>query len=303
VARYNPSTATITATTDVTLFSATPECVTAFHPATVGWIGSIDYTILSVDINMESLAVAMAVNLGILKVEYLDIAQLLNIGLPVTTDDGTFPYILNKYFDIRFESMEPIYCCVNGTRVPVGYPTVICAISISGSSLALPVFNPFGETSIETFLIACTCPSSEECQSFKFLSGYVFFDINLWDSDGDPLSYVVESIGLLGTVLFYSAFENRSAYEVFNERMFYATKSVALLSTQLPGFEDIDLNGVIKAIVETYCTATYQNVTRSCAIITFLSFSFELQNQVSTYHFTMPEGACTDTFTIPDSNW
>jgi hypothetical protein len=154
--------------------------MTAFHPATIGWLPTLQYNSMSISVNTESMSVAMSVNMGIMRLDNLYLAQPLNYPVRIRTSEGTFTYVINEYFDIRFYKMDAIYCMTHFGAVPSGYPTIICALSIAGTTLALPIFNPFGGLSSSDALIPCTCPSSEACQSFRLLSGYILFDINIW---------------------------------------------------------------------------------------------------------------------------
>jgi hypothetical protein len=117
-------------------------------------------------------------------------------------------------------------------------------------------------------------------------------------ADGDTASLLTEAMGFLGTLVL-----NHLSFESFNELMFYAAKSTALLSSQFSPIDRKVLNGVIKDIIKNNCTATYRNVTKSCAIVNFVSFGLGVENPVSDYHYNLIEGACADTFTIPESNW
>jgi hypothetical protein len=138
------------------------------------------------------------------------------------------------------------------------------------------------------------------CQTFQLVSGYVFFDINLWTArKGSPVaSLLPESFGYLANLVIQN-----QGYVRFNEVMHSASVSSILLATRFPGINATALNEKIKGTIRNNCTVSYRNSTKHCALIFFLTASLGIKNQVSDYHYNLPAGACADTFTIPSIYW
>jgi len=231
----------------------------------------------------------MAVNLGIISIDDLELAQQYGLIISYEYDDfGFFNLEGNSYFDIRYNTMSPIFCLRNTTAMPPDiFIQALCFLTISSTALALPIFNPG---------IPCNCSSPTNyynCSSFDLLAGYIIYDVNLLSSDiSVTLKYSVE--------LLSNAVLSHSSYAAFNDAaftIFSATSKVALrvaneyLYTQ-------------EFLIESFINLCYlpDHDGAVCSIVLFQSLDF-VSRQVSAYHYPLKEGSCADSFTVPHDTW
>ena len=118
---YDRSTGTITATIDYQTYSSNPLCVSAVSPATLGYMSTYDDNDFTIQMPVDSFVTAMAVNLGILTLDDLLIAQEIHAFYHVKVGKMNVTYVLNEYFDLRYNNMQPLVCIKNVTALP---PTV-----------------------------------------------------------------------------------------------------------------------------------------------------------------------------------
>ena len=87
----------------------------------------------TLNFDMQSFAVAMAVNLGYLSLDTLETAQTQYDPIVVLTDHTDTPnvtYSMSQYFDLRYASMAPIMCIRNLTHAPPNYMTELCMLEL-----------------------------------------------------------------------------------------------------------------------------------------------------------------------------
>jgi len=292
VASYNQDTGLITAEFSSSLdFSKNAACVSAFRPTTVGWGPRLTGLSFELQLSVESLAIAMAVNLGIMSINDLELEQNFDIDLNLKMSNVTGSYHANSYFDIRYLSMSPILCLRNITAVPPTLFQSLCFLTISGTAVVLPIFNPAGNRTAGSYPNPCNCSSlaSSDCNTFNLLAGYVIYDINILEKSGN----LELSLELLARAVL-----QHSSYAAFNEAAFFissATSSVALQKADDELYSQEFLSGAFQ-----FCNLS--DFDAVCSVVVFQSLDFD-SHQVSAYNFPLMLGACSNSFTVSDATW
>jgi len=287
---YNKATGIISATFVAPEFMNTTACLTAFHPGTVGWVPEFTGKFFELNVNVESLAIAMAVNLGILSVDDLELAQVYDLVLTYDiTDFGNISLVANSYFDTRYKTMSPILCLTNITAVPPDTVQTLCFLPISYNAIALPVFNP-GENPFTPFPTPCNCSNNYDgCNMFNLLAGFIVYDINIFAS--------IEALRL-SVLLLANAVMNFPSYAAFNEAAFYISSATAKVAI---GVADEYLY-TQQFLEESFQFCYLPDYDAVCSIVVFQSLDLN-HRQVSAFHYALIEGSCSDSFSVPHDIW
>ena len=171
----------------------------------------------NLNFDMQSFAVAMAVNLGYLSLDTLETAQTQYDPIVVLTDHTDTPnvtYSMSQYFDLRYASMNPIMCIRNLTHAPPNYMTELCMLELPLTWIlyAVPIFNSGGILSggDRYGYSGCSCSQDnlfdDNCNSFNLMSGLIFYNNDLFYA-GDLFAMYLKVIG------------EYSSYYAFNEAM------------------------------------------------------------------------------------
>eukprot|EP01031_Cornospumella_fuschlensis_P042177 gene42177-51502_t len=168
-------------------------CGDALPPSQYGYSTAIDDGEFELSLNVETLSLAMAVNLGILALSDLSLAS--NELIPLYFHDTN--YLLGEYFDNRNLEMIPMSCIYNVSAIPPGQPNIqyLCFYLYS-RTVALPVFNHVGTSNFAPAYCACGLNgNSDDCNDFNLMSGLVIFPLT--DSSLNPLASLSYQINQL----------------------------------------------------------------------------------------------------------
>lgn len=179
-------------------------CDELLNPQALNYNPKINDNILKIELDVNSLSTAIAVNMGVLEMETLGIITSV---APLELLYNNAIYYFVQVFDDRFASMDPILCAVNGTNIEdylnkykhaasfSGYSNVnfnknsyknlngtlneneIC-FSYSGGVVALPVLNHIGASGYSP--LYCDCETgvgkTEPCQQFNLLASLIYYN-------------------------------------------------------------------------------------------------------------------------------
>ena len=272
-------------------FSSNAICMAALTPSSFGYVQAYDVNDFSISLHVDSFITAMSVNLGIMDIADLIIAQYLGIFINVRVGNQKFSYVLNEYFDIRFNTMIPIYCMRNVTALPANVNLKqLCFVNIANSKLGLPVFNHYGNTKSDV-PDYCDCKTnghSQQCNQFAFLSGYVVYNA----------SSLQQNVLYLG-----SAVVKWGSYEAFNRQAYNASFAAAAITGN--AFDPVLNSSKWLKNAFQFCNISGVGGLRKspvCSVVVFNSFD-SISQQVSDYHYALSNGSCTDSFTIPEDIW
>jgi hypothetical protein len=179
------------------------QCDILLNPQALGYNPKINDNVFSINLDVNSFSIAIAVNMGVLEVESLG---LITSVAPLEVNFEGVVYYFVQVFDIRFSSMHPILCSINGSNVASylkkyagtaafsGYSNVdinknsynrngtlneneLC-FSLMGGIIGLPVLNHIGSSHYSPSY--CDCESSvgktEPCQQFNLLASLIYYN-------------------------------------------------------------------------------------------------------------------------------
>ena len=301
---YNRDTALISATFKESEFLQDPACSGALENNFIGYEPEYGGDSFHIDLDVQSLVIAMAVNLGFLSLETLDYAENFNleIAVPIPGSKRNVTYLLNGYYDLRYTSMTPILCMQNVTIAPPPFLTVLCVLVFQGSSeefIGLPIFH-HGGVNTGTGFYPCNCSltsqySSSLCNEFNLMSGFIVYNRG-------ATSLLKEDLVRVYTL----AITAHSGYKNFNDAMSPALFLAEGIITGVVTTPDVGM--VRKAL--SPCTVNYTSPTNphlvsgtfNCSLVIFQSLD-HITHHITENHYQLHQGSCRDTFTIPADKW
>jgi hypothetical protein len=279
-----------------TEFTLDTKCIAAVEPLKFGYFPTTDLNIFSIQLHAESFVVALGVNFGIVPFKTLRVVSKTLANF--TYSDVV--YNIGEYFDVRYSSMQSLFCINNITAIPEGEKglTQLCVLTI-GTTFVLPVFNPYGQDIAKPDY--CTCNSkvgyTPACSEFNFLMGYVFYRTGV---DIDQISIeqiavqiktntssVLQKFGLFNLLETLLSFPN---YQDFNIAAYNAS-----FLTAVPEYA-CDVNCLSEAF--SFCKVN----NNTCSMVAWNSAD-AMSNTVSPYKYQLVNGSCSDSMVIPADNW
>ena len=283
------------------------SCTNAVYPPNFGYNSRYDGNIYELEIDVESLTVAMGVNLGYVELSDLRIVtqQLANFSYA----DGM--YTIGEYFDVRYPLMEPVFCMKNMTEMPIHTPKSLlnfCVVVI-GNSFTLPIFNHYGSSAHHPSYCDCaTVGRDEVCQEFNLLTGVLFFknkeviqpsgrNFDLRDLTLSKLKYNLKNV-LTDAGLFniFTVLKRFPTYSALNRAAYNASYYTVSSNYKCTG----------ECLERTFefCTVTNQtsgnNIT--CSLLMFNSQD-TIDRTVSDYKYQLFNGSCSPNMLIPSAYW
>jgi hypothetical protein len=269
-----------------TNFALSPTCLACGIPNSLGYSSVLDDSIFMVDMDVRSFMTAFSVNTGILNINslYRTGSQIYNFEF------DNVSYVAGQYYDIRYSAMKPVLCMYNITEAPPNILSTVCFYLI-GSTLAYPVFNHFG-TDISN-PIYCSCENgaghTAACNAFNLMAGLIYYPVPLYLNDIEK-TLVTQ---LTDLVKLYAKFPNYKAlnYAAYNASwgaaaVAYGRKSATTQSSSW-----------IKGAFQ-FCNIK----SATCGMATF-HFTDQSSQLVSIYKYSLGQGSCSDSFTIPLAQW
>lgn len=280
---YEPGFGRLTLSMDYEESKSDPLCAAAITPELFGYIPKVHHDTFQVSLDVRSLVTTLAVNLGILSLD--DIVE-------ISGSSNIFPYVLDgvqynlsvaSFYDPRYPEMASIICLKESDIIvlPTG------CISRLGTTLALPMFSHSGQSADWPSLCSCSDPNlgnlanpMHPCNLFSFLSGILFYN------SSDP-----GAIFELGIKYDMATIANSSFFPMF------IASSFAERSAHYPNLHSP------QTLLDSYQWC-YLPTYGYCRFLTFTSWDVtNFDYSVNEYFYQLRNGACTDTFAIPDANW
>jgi hypothetical protein len=291
-ASFDQANAMLSADLNYTEFIHTSTCNTIVNPLSFGYFPTVDQNNFLLSLDVLSFSTAMAVNLGILLIADLGIASssFYEFEFQNTT------YLTGQYFDTRYPSMNTIVCIQNMTAFPAGSKGVqAMCMYLLGQTLALPVFNHFGQSKVEPVYCDCaTNGKSDECQSFNLLSGLVFYPAAPQTSSTTSALSILQNTGVFDLV---RAVVKYPTYAEFNRAAFNASWAAAA-----PAY------GQEASYIST--TSWRRNAYKFCALAPSSVCSVMVFNsldgtskKVSSYKYQLTNGSCYNSLSIDSVYW
>eukprot|EP01039_Chlorochromonas_danica_P004934 gene4934-5417_t len=283
---FDPANSMLSSTYNATAYDNSTSCTRISQPVNFGTRpgGVEEYTI---GMDVRSFSIAMAVNLGILSIDDLQLASISQISF---TYNGV-NYAIGQYFDVRSPLMDALYCLRNTSVIPSGQFGVrnLC-LMIAGSTPALPTFNHVGFGDNRPELCDCKSGSGRQstCNSLKLVAGLVFYNLGAQSS---VAGFIRAQTGSLLALL--SRF---SSYRALNAAAYNATATSVL--TQ--GYQSGVFTKEWQESIFQFCHLPNNNIT--CSVSSFFVYNPQSVT-VSPYHYQLTNGSCSDTVTIPDDTW
>lgn len=291
-------------------FAATSSCSSAIYADNFAYYQPVDDNIFNVKIDVQSFSVAMAVNMKYIPLSYL--VQISFDALPFLYRD--VGYTIAEYFDSRYSSMRAIYCIQNTTSIPpsAGYmPESLCFLPY-GSTMVLPVFNPFGTSYIQPAACECGKPrsgNSDACNTFNFLVGIVFYknaanntnivklfeeySIGALNISAQNISSILSEFGIFSLIENVRTYKDYAAYN----RQAYSPSYYTAYSSSNATAEEI------AASYSAFCRISSATTTSDvCSMIVFNTYD-ESTHAVSPYKYQLRNGSCHNSISISSNDW
>jgi hypothetical protein len=264
-------------------FQSTPNCSKAIDPAQLGYSQAYDRDAFNIAIDVDSLIVAMAVNIGALPVSYLQ--EIPGSSYFIQYDSLNITFTGN--FDPRTPQMTPIYCSRNVTNSngdPVQLKT-ICTYKV-GSLYGLPIFNHLGANHTSPEYCDCTTAIglTSLCQSFTFIPGLLFYHNN-------------RHVGLSALV---QILQKAGGYVNFNRDAYNA--SFAGAASIYNDSDPILTNPTWRENAYAFCKVPNATTDEYCSLLILNTWESD-RFTVADENYQLQQGSCTDSFSISQEAW
>jgi hypothetical protein len=284
-AKFDSSTGILSLSYLYSEYITIPECTNITQPEALGYIGSADVNDFSISLDVRSLITCVAVNLGVLGVEYL-------VEIPSYDKEFTFEgqtYIATSFYDPKYKGMAPISCIALENRTN-------CVIVLENQVYGVPVFNHVGTSASMPIPCNCSTLNAEQlsdryfaCNLFAFLAGVLYYPtttpydiMRLWTYNG--------AIGYYG--LFVSPVNIDSYYPMYYDS-FFGLNSVNATQFQKPS---------VRQAAYDFCNVPGTNNT--CSFLTFTLFdNYPTSWAVSDNYYQVATGACNNSFVQTYAEW
>lgn len=294
---YDQANAKLSASYNTSEFASMPSCFAAIVPSKLNIPGFLQKE-FSIDVDVRSFATAMAVNMGIIRVTDLGVATPQQTELTF----GGAKYMVGEYFDKRYSTMDPILCYYNVTDVLFSssqHTQQLCFLRKGITIATLPVFHHYGDS--DSIPVPCDCDSpvgaSAACQEFSLMSSLVFFRQDAPSmTPEDAANKLLKSIyeGLLMVIQYPS-------YADFNRAAFNASFAASAYPFGTLSAEVTDREWQRESF--DFCRIENPpGQSRNCSMLTFYQYNF-LYYSVSDYHYQLTNGSCSDSISIPQTQW
>lgn len=283
---YDYANGEVFSSVNYTQFMSNLVCYSTAIPNSLGYSVVLDANIFQIRMEVRAFMTAFAVNTGILPITSLYKAgsKAYNFVYANTS------YVAGEYFDIRYADMKPIFCLYNTTHAPPGVISSLC-FYIIGSTLALPVFNHFGTNLSQPVYCSCTngIGITETCNMFNLLSGLLYFPVPL------DLTNIPQMLFSQVTFLF-KVLMKFPDYKGFNYAAYNATWGAAATAYGMTDPQYATSTWVKNAFA--FCNIRFAK----CSLATF-HFTEQASQYISIYKYSLENGSCSDSFTIPPDEW
>jgi hypothetical protein len=275
-------------------------CREAVNPFTFGYSGEADGNYFPVDLHVQALAVALGVNYGIVPMSTLRVISQ-NVG---NFTFGLVEYTIGEYFDVRYPSMQSLFCVTNSTPLPFdSYGVTNLCVMTEGTTFAAPVFNHVGESFDKPTYCACqgmSASSQSKCSRFEFLPGLVFYRTDSDLGDQNPAALLLEmktnataALQKFGLFNLLAVLQEYPDYQAFNKAAYEASFITA--SSNYTCDQDC-LNAAWD-----FCRVP-GNSQQNCSLL-ILKTANALSSTVSEYKYQLENGSCTASMVVPEENW
>ena len=292
---YDKANGAISVTFDFNAYASNSICMAALSPYIFGYGPNYDKNNFPVELSVESFITATAVNLGVMSIDDLLLAQYLDIYITLPTNQGNATYQLNEYFDVRYNTMTPIVCMRNVTPVPSSINiTSLCVVNVAYSAVVLPVFNHYGDGNSKVPAY-CDCKNrqgrSANCDYFDFLSTYVVYNLSVSYHLDQTMLYLGTAVAKAGSYREFSRLAYNASFAAAAIRNDYYDPIMNTTEWLRDAFQFCNISGL-------HGVTSYP----ICSVMVFNSYDY-ISRQVSDYHYNLFNGSCSDTLSISSSNW
>lgn len=116
-----------------------PNCNSSIDPSFLGYDPVLDGELFKISIDMRSVTLALAINLGVTRLATLEVVEG---DLHREFNASNTSIVGDQFIDPLVAGMQPIYC-LGGANETMDTFDDICFIQI-GNVVMLPLFNSFG---------------------------------------------------------------------------------------------------------------------------------------------------------------
>jgi hypothetical protein len=252
-------------------------------------------TQFQLQIDVRSLVTAIAVNYGILPLEYLSEIVVTRI----TDVNSSITY--SRYYDPKYPGMTPISCLrfPPDPDVKDSSPFIICSLNLHKGTVAVPFFHHSGSDSSNPVPCNCSTLTVEDladkyhpCNAFTFIAGFLYFPS-------------AASLQLTFDLVFTAGGPNALQLKIFAPAWvasFYGGSSFL--------YEDHYNTPSVREQLYSFCslkgTVTDDSpdpVASNCSLITFSLFDSTPDWTISKYYYQLTNGACQNSIGTTWDNW
>lgn len=248
------------------------KCMAAADPFILGYNPFATVNNFELNIDVYALVTAIAVNLGILPFPVLVEIAAKRANLQFTGKS----FVLSEFYNPKFYGMTPILCLVNAT----------CGLRIGPSIIAIPFFHHLGMDFNSPKRCICNTIDSNDllspqhpCNLFNFLAGIVFYaDTNM------------TSVG---------EFISRAPFGFLLAKSYEPSFVASAFGEQSPNYAQFNSIASRKKLYQ-FCTVKHG----TCSMLTFtLTDGIRPDWAISDFYYQLTNGACRDTFSVPQPTW
>jgi hypothetical protein len=288
-------------------FMNSSKCTSAVYPRNLEYNPKFDGNVYEVVMDTESFSVAMGINLN-----FLELDTLRTVGQkssPFSYKNIT--YVLGEYFDVRYPSMDALFCVHNVTDLPLGLSKSLRAFCVltMGNSFALPLLNHHGFD--ENITSYCSCDtgsgSQQACQSFNLLAGVAFFKntkeipttIDFWKNGNTDKAKIEEGFANLGLFDIFELLNRFPNYATMNRQAYNA--SYYTISSNYVCDEQCVQQAFEFCRVHNSSSKS-ASANESCSLLMFNVQDLTTRT-ISDYKYQLINGSCSKSLAISASSW
>jgi hypothetical protein len=269
---------------DYQQFMSSEYCSNIAEPDILGYSPYANPRLFNIEIDVQTLITAVAVNLGFLGLR--DLQLISKSSFPIEYDGEV--YTTSEYVNAEYPDMQPVTCIANPPR----------CVMILNKVIALPIFNHLGVST--TYPEPCNCTTLHasnasysstdqstrdyfvNCNLFRWLSGVVFYN-------------TTSSIPILQFSLNYT-------YQEILDYSFYPMFVGSTFGINSPYYSSQMNTPENRKKLYEFCYNPGENMY--CSFITFASFDLGYPGwSVSQYYYQLTNGACSNSLSTSPKHW
>jgi hypothetical protein len=267
-------------------YAADPICNRAGPLEYLGFDSSAGNDQLLLGIDVRSLVTAIAVNYGILPLEYLSEIVASRITYP-----SNITY--SRFYDPKYPGMEPIFCLqIPPELIKAGITFErVCSLNLHKGTVIVPFFNHAADCDCSKLTIENLTDKYHPCNMFTFILGFLYYP-----SDRS-LDFTLRLLIRAGS------------FEALQEMIWGPASVASVWGVTDELYDNVSSTPAFREDLYSFCAmnevldGSPDPVASNCSLITFSLFDSTPDWTISKNYYQLTNGACQNSIGTSWDNW